>query len=53
MTPTEALEILTQFNRWRRGEESTMTILNMNPHKIGIAIDVALSALRNVVEESK
>lgn len=41
MNTTEAIEILTEYNKWRRGAE----IKHPNPKKIGEAIDIAVAAL--------
>lgn len=43
MTPTEAKQILIQFNAWRRGEPDAPQM--PDPHESGKAIDVAVEAL--------
>lgn len=42
MTNTEALEILEQYQAWRRGADTEM----LEPKDIGKAIDVAIDALK-------
>lgn len=42
MTNTEALEILEQYQEWRRGADTEM----LGPKDIGKAIDVAIDALK-------
>lgn len=41
MNLQQAIEILTQYNKWRRGAE----IPQPNPKKVGEAIDIAISLL--------
>lgn len=42
MTNTEALEILKQYQAWRRGADTEM----LEPKDIGKAIDIAIDALK-------
>lgn len=48
MTETEALVILTEFNRWRRDNDDVVEM--PPPALIGQAIDVAIDALRKVLK---
>lgn len=48
MTETEALVILTEYNRWRRDNDDN--IEQPDPKAIGQAIDVAIDALRKVLK---
>jgi len=50
MTLIEARKLLREFNAWRRDEPSPMTTLNMNPWRIGIAIDMVLDELDGTAE---
>ena len=43
MTTQQAVQILDQHNKWRRGEEG---ISQADPATIGVAIDVVVNALR-------
>jgi len=43
MTTTEAIDILTRHNQWRRGEDET--IEQLHPREIGIAIDRAVAVM--------
>ena len=42
MTPTEVINILRQFNEWRRGDED---IPQPDPREIGEAIDAAVEMI--------
>ena len=42
MTPTEVINILRQFNEWRRGDED---IPQFDPREIGEAIDAAVEMI--------
>lgn len=50
MTEQEALELLKQHNRWRRGDDS---VEMANPSELGRAIDVACRALAEHIENDK
>lgn len=50
MTEQEALELLKQHNRWRRGDDS---VEMGDPKAIGLAIDVACRALAEHIEHEK
>ena len=50
MTLIEARKLLREFNVWRRDEPSPMTTLNMNPWRIGIAIDTVLDEVDGIAE---
>ena len=45
MTNKQAAALLRDYNAWRRGNESPMTLINMQTGRIGKAIDVAIKAL--------
>ena len=45
MTPTEAANILRQFNEWRRGDED---IPQFDPREIGEAIDAAVEMIERM-----
>jgi len=49
MRKTQALEILQDFNDWRRGDASEM----QSPRLIGIAIDTAIKHLRESIKAGK
>lgn len=49
MSKDEALKILIEYNKWRRGDESQM----LDPKIIGQAIDVAIDCLTKSVERIK
>ncbi len=53
MKSKDALELLKDYNAWRRGEDSKMTLVNMSTENIGIAIDVAIKALRKQTKSTK
>ena len=48
MSKDEALKILTEYNKWRRGADTEM----LPPKLIGEAIDVAIDCLTKIVEEN-
>jgi len=50
MKITEALQILKDHQKWRRGDDS---IEATNPKQLGIAIDVILDAVEKILEVSK
>ena len=50
MTEQEALELLQQHNRWRRGDDSVEMAA---PRALGLAIDVACRALAEQIEHEK
>lgn len=50
MTEQEALELLQQHNRWRRGDDS---VEMASPRALGLAIDVACRALAEHIEHEK
>lgn len=43
MTITEALDILENLNKWRRGDE----IPQPDPTKVGLAIDFVINFVKN------
>jgi len=43
MNTTEAIEILTRHNQWRRGEDETIN--QLQPMEIGIAIERAVAVI--------
>ena len=45
MTPTEAADILRQFNEWRRGDED---IPQFDPREIGDVIDAAVDMIERM-----
>lgn len=45
MTPQQSLEILKQYNAWRRDEAIPNSIVMPDPTDIGKAIDVAIRVL--------
>lgn len=45
MTPQEAIEILKQFNAWRRDLNTPNSHDMPDPKEVGIAIDTALSRM--------
>ena len=45
MTPAEAVEILKEYNRWRRDNDGDVEM--PPPALIGQAIDVAIECLKN------
>jgi len=47
MTPTEAADILRQFNEWRRGDED---IPQFDPHEVSEAIDAAVDMIERMDE---
>lgn len=47
MTKEEALKILIEYNKWRRGAETPM----LDPKIIGQAIDVAIECLTKSDEQ--
>ena len=47
MTEKEALKILVEHNKWRRGSETEM----LPPKLIGEAIDIAIECLTKIVEQ--
>lgn len=49
MTETEALVILTEYNRWRRDNDDN--IEQPDPKAIGQAIDVAIECLKNKIQQ--
>ena len=49
MTNKEALETLMNHQAWRRGKEIPM----LNPEKIGIAIDKAITVLNDKVKSEE
>lgn len=49
MTETEALVILTEFNRWRRDNDDRVEM--PPPALIGQAIDVAIECLKNKIQQ--
>lgn len=49
MTETEALVILTEFNRWRRDNDDRVEM--PPPVLIGQAIDVAIECLKNKIHQ--
>lgn len=59
MTPKEALEVLREFQKWRRGEgkykwgetPSENEQLPYSSKEIGVALDVAIETLKKEVEE--
>ena len=54
MTKERALEILTTHNEWRRNTSDTPRPMVASGKEIGIAIDVAIEALKKEIEkESK
>ena len=53
MKPKDALNLLKDYNAWRRGEPSNMSILNMQTENIGIAIDVAIKSLSKRPKSTK
>jgi len=53
MKPKDALNLLKDYNAWRRGKPTKMNIINMEPLKIGIAIDVAIRSLRKQIKSTK
>lgn len=51
MTPTEALAVLQQYQRWRRdddGGDDAPSVSMPNPREIGRALDVAISTLQSI-----
>lgn len=48
MTPAEAVEILKEYNRWRRDNDGDVEM--PPPALIGQAIDVAIDALHKVLK---
>jgi len=48
MTTQEAVEVLEQYNKWRRGAEIEMP----DPKRIGEAINVAINALKEINKNS-
>jgi len=53
MKPKDALELLKDYNAWRRGKPSNMNIANMQTQNIGIAINVAIRSLRKQIKSTK
>ena len=53
MKPKDALNLLKDYNAWRRGEPSNISILNMQTEKIGIAIDMAIKAMNKQINPTK
>ena len=49
MNNKEALQILQEYNQWRRGSDKPMP----NPKVIGLAIDQAVKVLSSVLDENK
>lgn len=47
MEKEKALEILVEYNLWRRGAETPM----LDPKIVGQAIDVAIECLTEIVEQ--
>ena len=47
MTLQEAIEILDNHNKWRRGDEIIQMI---NPTDLGIAIDICLKELKKNID---
>jgi hypothetical protein len=47
----EAIEIVKQFNKWRRGEEEGFELL-YSPKEIGMAIDVVLEEIESRIKEN-
>lgn len=45
MTRAQAVKLLRDYNAWRRGDPSPLSIANIQTEKIGQAIDVAIKAL--------
>ena len=50
MTREEARDILKWYNAWRRDDNVPNSYEMPNPKEIGIAIDVAISALDDLVD---
>lgn len=48
MTNAEALEILKQYQAWRRGADTEM----LKPKKISEALDIAIENLKNACEKT-
>lgn len=48
MSKDEALKILIEYNKWRRGADTEM----LPPKLIGEAIDIAIECLTKIVEEN-
>lgn len=46
MSIQEAIEILTQFNLWRRDDNVSNSQEMPNPKEVGIAIDKAVEAMK-------
>lgn len=51
MTKERALEILTTHNEWRRNTSDTPRPMVASGVQIGIAIDIAIEALKKEVEK--
>lgn len=49
MSIQEAMEILTQFNLWRRDDNVPNSQEMPDPKKIGIAIDKALDVMKRII----
>ena len=50
MTAAQAAKILTDFNKWRRGDGKYTDVISpfdVSPKDIGIAIDVAIKKLKS------
>ena len=52
MTREEARELLVWFNNWRRDDHIPNSFEMPNPKEVGIAIDVAIDALGDLINIS-
>lgn len=51
MSIQEAIEILTQYNLWRRDNNIPNSYEMPEPKKIGIAVDKAVETMKWIIEE--
>jgi hypothetical protein len=49
MSIQEAIEILTQLNRWRRDENVPNSQMMPNPKEVGVSIDKAVEVMKCIV----